>query len=78
MLLSYQQKLLVASGPQLGGVKRGRRPPKQKFRPLNLPACPPKLPLPSRLFEKEALLIGNQQRTRRKVDQYGPITFFFF
>ena len=25
-----------------------------------------------------ALLIGDQQRTRRKVDQFGGVTFFFF
>ena len=42
--------LHLLAGPQLGGL-RGRRLSKQNFVPLNFQACPPKLPLPLRLFE---------------------------
>ena len=47
--------------------------------PINCPACPPKLSLLLRLFQDGGFFfIGGQQRTRRKVDQFGAMSFFFF
>ena len=57
--------------------QKGAAPLKQKFLPPNCPACLPKLPFALRQFQGDIFFFGNQQRTRRKVDQFGAMTFFF-
>ena len=56
---------IFKAGPQLGEQK-GAAPPKQKFRHPKLPNKPTQTPF----------ILAAVQRTRRKVDQFGAMTFF--
>ena len=67
------------TGLQLGWGKNSGAPLKKNFAPLKCLACPAKLPFPCSSFKMRALFLetnrklflffGDQQRTRRKVDQ---------
>ena len=62
------------SGPQLGG-ERGRRPPKQ---PPQTASMPTQTFVTFAAVSRWWLFFLKQQRSRRKVDQIGAITFSFF
>ena len=57
-----------------GGSKRGQLPLNKSFAPLKFPACPP---FPLRPLQESNFFFGDQQKTRRKVHQFGAMTFFF-
>ena len=73
---NFKNNAVCRSGPQLrrGGANKN-------FALLKLLSMPPKLPLPLRHFQNGDFFIGDQQRTQRKLDQVGAMTFrflFFF
>ena len=60
--------------------KRGRQPPKQKFLPPKQPSMSTQTSLTLAAVSRSEMVsfsIGDQQRTRRKVHQFGAMSFFF-
>ena len=66
------------AGPQLGGgAKGGGAPLNKNFAPQTTQQAHPNSPFPCSSFKMvEFFFFGNQQRTQRKVDQIGAMTFF--
>ena len=61
------------------GAKGDGAPLNKNFAPHpNCPACPPKLLFSLRQFQDGGYFFGNQERTRRKADQIGAMTFLFY
>ena len=65
-------------GPQLRGEQRAA-PPKQKFRPPQTAQhVHSNSPCPCGIFKMVTFFVGDQKRTRKKLDRVGTMTFFFF
>ena len=70
-------ELNLQPGPQLQGAKGGGALLNKNLPPTKLPSMPTQTSLSLAAVSRWWLFCGNQQRTRRKVDQIGAMTFVF-